>query len=159
MQDSYKQTVAGLLRKHHELLGDISEASSALVAKQAALDAIEAAIRVFDPTIPLTGEHKRRGKGVEGIHRFVLDMIRQHGSVTTLQVATALLEERGLDPRDKALLSNMRKRAGDALQKMRGRGRVTGERYGSGGELLWRVAGEQTGKPQLEVHMPLAEHN
>ena len=139
MHDSYKQTVAGLLRKHQELLGDIGEASAALLAKQSALDAIEAALRVFDPTVKLTTEHKRRGTGIDGLYRFLMDLMRAKGSITTLKAATALLQDRGLDVRDRALVSNMRKRAGDALQKMRRQGRVTGERYGNGGELEWRL--------------------
>lgn len=142
MQDSYKQTVAGLIRKHQELLGDIGEARSALLAKQSALDAIEAALRVFDPAIKLATEHRRRGEGVEGLHRFLLDLIRSEGSVTTLGAATALIRERGLDQRDRALLTQLRKRCGDGLQKMRRQGRVTGERYGNGGELEWRLKGQ-----------------
>lgn len=139
-RSGYEQTVAGLLRKHQELLGDITEARSALLAKQSALDAIEAALRVFDPTVKLATEHKRRGEGVEGLHRFLLDLIRAQGSVTTLGAATALIADRGLDQRDRALLTNLRKRCGDGLQKMRRQGRVTGERYGQGGELEWRLA-------------------
>jgi hypothetical protein len=142
MEDGYKQTVAGLLRKHQELLGDIGEASAALLAKQSALDAIEAALRVFDPAIKPATEHKRRGTGVDGLHRFLLDLIRSQGSVTTLGAATALIADRGLDERDKALLTNLRKRCGDGLQKMKRQGRVTGERYGNGGELEWRLAGQ-----------------
>jgi hypothetical protein len=140
MEHGYQQTVAGLLRKHQELLGDIGEASAALLAKQSALDAIEAALRVFDPTIRPATEHKRRGTGIDGLHRFLLDLIRAQGSVTTLGAATALIADRGLDQRDRALLSNLRKRCGDGLQKMRRQGRVTGERHGKGGELEWRLS-------------------
>lgn len=79
-------------------------------------------------TIKPASEHKRRGTQIEGLHRFILDMIRREGSATTLGAA-------------KALATAMRKRAGDALQKMRRQGKVSGERYGRGGELRWRLAG------------------
>ena len=140
MPSGYSQTIHGLLRKHRELLAEIEQANALLSGKQSALDAIEAALRVFDPSIVPATESRRRGDNiVNGLHRFLLNQIRQDGSVTTLGVATALLEARGLDHRDKALLTAMRKRCGDALQKMRRQGRVTGERYGKGGELEWRL--------------------
>ena len=141
MQDGYKQTVSGLLRKHRELLKEIADASALLSGKQSALDAIEAALRVFDPTIAPSTEHRRRGENIDGLHRFILEMLRRDGAVTTLSVAGALIEARGLDGRDKALATAIRKRAGDALQKMRRQGRVTGEPYRTGGELDWPLAG------------------
>lgn len=141
MRDGYKQTISGLLRKHRELLHEIADASALLSGKQSALDAIEAALRVFDPTIAPATEHRRRGANiVDGLHRFILDQLRRDSVITTLGAATALLEARGLDHRDKALLSAMRKRVGDALQKMRRQGLVTGERFGRGGEQKWRLA-------------------
>lgn len=140
MEDGYKQTVYGLLRKHKELLGDIAEATEALAVKQSALAAIEAAIRVFDPEhVPAT-EHQRRGAGTTGLYRFIAESLRKEGAVTTLGAAKALIRERGWDDRDKALATNVRKRVGDALHKMRTQGRVTGERYGNGGELRWRLS-------------------
>lgn len=138
-RSGYSQTIHGLIRKHAELLAEIRETSQALTAQQSALAAIEGALRVFDPTITLATEHQRRGASVDGLYRFLLDNMRREGCVTTLGAATALIAERGQDVDDKALVSAMRKRAGDALQKMRRQGRVTGERYGNGGELEWRL--------------------
>jgi hypothetical protein len=138
-RSGYTQTVHGLMRKHAELLNEIRETNVLLSGKQAALLAIEGALRVFDPTIALATEHQRRGDQVEGLYKFLLDMLRRDGAVTTLGVARALLADRGQDDRDRALLTAMRKRVGDALQKMRRQGRVTSERYGNGGELEWRL--------------------
>lgn len=141
MRSGYKQTVFGLLRKHAELLAEIEEASALLSGRQSALDAIEAALRVFDPAIVPATENRRRGKNiVNGMHRFLLERMRQEGSVTTLGAAVALMADRGLDHRDRTLLTSMRKRCGDALHKMRRQGRVTGARYGKGGELEWQLS-------------------
>ena len=106
MASGYKQTVFGLLRKHRELLVEIADASAALTAKQSALDAIEAALRVFDPTlVPATEYHRRGANIVNGMHRFILDTLREDGAVTTLGAAAALLKARGQDHRDRALLT------------------------------------------------------
>jgi len=138
-RSGYVQTIHGLQRKYAELLSEIRDTSILLSDKQSALAAIEGALRVFDPTIAIATEHQRRGDQVEGLYRFVMDAMRREGAVTTLGVAKALIAARGLDEADRALLTQLRKRVGDALQKMRRQGRVTGARYGNGGELEWKL--------------------
>lgn len=96
MEDGYKQTVFGLLQAQGIARGHRHDHGS-LAAKQSALAAIEAAIRVFDPLhVPAT-EHQRRGAGTTGLYRFVMESLRKEGAVTTLGIATALIRERGWD--------------------------------------------------------------
>ena len=141
MRDGYDQTVHGLLRKHSELLAEIEDASTALTAKQTALGAIEAALRVFDPSITPASESHRRGANlVNGLHRFLFDLMRQDGSVTTVGAARVLMQARGCDLADTVLVAAMKKRVGDALQKMRKRGQVASAKAGRGTELEYRLA-------------------
>ena len=137
----HEQTLAGLRRKQRELIADISDIQMTLSIRQAQLDAIDAAILIFDPTTLPAKDWQRRGAHTDGLYRFILDHLRKARTCTTVSVAEALMEARGLDRRDKVLWQNMRKRCGDALQKLKRDGKVTGERESKANDLTWRLNG------------------
>lgn len=67
-------------------------------------------------------------------------MLRRSGKpLRTLEAAAAIIAGRHIDPRDRVAVTLIRKRCGDALGKLRLKGVVTGERYGSESELEWRL--------------------
>jgi hypothetical protein len=145
MQDGYDQTLSGLLRKRAELAGEVEEARRKWEASGSALDAIDAAIRVFSPNIaPEDLPEKRQAPAYTGgtseIQRFMMDMLRRTGKpIRTLEAAAAVMAERHLDPRDRVTATLIRKRCADSFGKLRAKGIVTGEKYGSGSELEWRL--------------------
>ena len=148
MQDGYDQTLSGLLRKRAELAGEVRAAREALDARHAALDAIDAAIRVFAPDLTHDDMPERRSAPIHGaatseIRRFLIDLLRQRGGrpVRTLEAAHALYDAKGIDARDKVLATLLRKRVTDAFGRMRKLGLVEGRKFGSGAELEWRLAG------------------
>src|SRR3546814_20847565 len=131
MTDGYELTLSGLLRKREELAKEAATARGHLDAQLVALDAIDAAIRVFDPTIgpedlpqgkPLTQHPAGRSE----IRRFLIDFLRSTGRpVKTLEAHKALMEARGIDTRDKAPPVLLRKRTTDAqIGRASCRGRV-----------------------------------
>lgn len=146
MQDGYDQTLSGLLRKRAELAGEVKTAREALDAKHASLDAIDAAIRVFNPDIaaeylPVSAPVPVHAAATSEIRRFLLDQLRQRDgrAVRTLEAAQALYEAKGIDPRDRVLTTLIRKRVTDAFGRMRKLGLVEGRKFGSGSELEWRL--------------------
>lgn len=147
MQDGYDQTLSGLLRKRAELAGEVETARRAWDAASASLDAIDAAIRIFSPNLTPEDLPERRPApaftgGSSEIQRFLLDALRRTGKpLRTLEAAALIMDERGIDKRDRVAATLIRKRCGDALGRLRLRGVVTGEKYGSGSELEWRLTG------------------
>lgn len=146
MQDGYDQTLSGLLRKRGELAGQVVAHRDKLNSTMAELDAIDAAIRVFNPSIEREDlpeghivpiHHVQRGE----MQRFLLDLLRRSdGPVRTSDATVAVMAERELDRRDKALVTLIRKRVGDAFSRLRQSGHVTGVRFGSSNENEWRLA-------------------
>lgn len=146
MQDGYDQTLSGLLRKRAELAGEVTQAQEALNAKLVALDAIDAALRVFRPDLAPADMPERRAAPVHAgatseIRRFLIDQLRERGKVRTLEATDALIEARGIDRRDRVLATLMRKRVTDAFGRMRKLGMIEGQRFGSGSEREWRLTG------------------
>lgn len=147
MQDGYDQTLSGLLRKRAELSAEVHAARDTWEALSVSLATIDNAIRVFNPNIaaellpeakpapPFTG-------GTTQIQRFLLNMLRtSREPVRTLQAAALVMQDRQIDQRDRVASTLIKKRVGDAFSRLREAGHVTGERYGSGSELEWRLVG------------------
>lgn len=146
MAYEYQQTVSGLLRKRGELAGRVETARREWETAGVALNAIDAAIRVFSPEIAPEDLPERKPAppftgGASEVQRFLLDLMRRSGEpIRTLQAAAAVMAERGIDPRDRVAATLIRKRCADALGRLRAAGHVTGRKYGSGSELEWRLA-------------------
>ena len=146
MQDGYDQTLSGLLRKRAELAGEVETHRQRWEAAGMALDAIDAAIRVFNPNLNPEDLPERRPApaftgGVTLIQRFLLDVMRRIGKpLRTLEATDAMMAERGIDPRDRVAKTLLRKRCGDALGRLRMQGIVTSVKYGAGSELEWSLA-------------------
>lgn len=147
MQDGYDQTLSGLLRKRAELASETVSMRTALDDKLAALDAIDAAIRVFNPNLTPDDIPERRAvpphsATTSEMRRFLIDLLRSEGRpVKTLQATDALLEARGIDKRDRVAATLIRKRVTDAFRRMRQNGTVECRKFGSGSELEWRLTG------------------
>jgi hypothetical protein len=147
MQDGYDQTLSGLIRKRAELAAEVTSLRASLDTNLAALDAVEAVIRVFNPE--LAGEYLPVNRPavvlteVTGeVSRCLLTFMRERQGVPikTTEAAEELMRVKGMDPRDRFGSTLVRKRVTDAFRRLRDRGVVVGRRYGSGTELEWRLA-------------------
>ena len=135
--------LSGLIAKRAELLRDITIAKDKLAMCEADLASIEGAIRVFDPDIEL-GDKGRRVPAVhaapEGdMARYILDCLRAaKGPLKSSEIASYVMEQRQLDPRDKRLHGTMVERTYAALRRLRERGLVRSE-AGKAGLLAWTI--------------------
>jgi hypothetical protein len=149
--DGYSLTLAGLLRKRGELHLEVERARAQMTVALAALEHLDATIRVFKPDIDIGDLPERplppanaafRGE----VQRSLLDMIRKAGRpMTTLECTEAVMRQRGLDPSDRVLAGLIRKRTGHSLAGLRRKGMLDGHRYGKGPECEWTLTGREGG--------------
>ena len=145
MADGYDQTLSGLLRKRGELALEVETHRTAWEASSSSLEAIDRAILVFSPSLnyedlPIRKRPPIAKDGTTELQRFLLDMLRRSGgAVRTLQAASAMAADRGVDERDRVAMTLLRKRVADSFYRLRKKGMVTGAKYGSGSELEWRL--------------------
>jgi hypothetical protein len=135
-------TVSGLIEKHREVAGQIEHHRQIVNGLVFDLEALEHAIRIFDPDAnlgrakPVPAQHHAfRGE----MRRDVLTVLRgANGLLTSLDIARRVIMLRSL-PEDQETVTMMRKRTGAALWKLKVKGIVVevpqpGEYKG------WRVA-------------------
>ena len=143
MSDTYELTIAGLLRKRGELTIEVEAMRAQLGVALAALDHIDATIRVFKPDIDVADLPERpvpppnaafRGE----VQRFLLDTLRRaEGPMTTFQLADAVMISRQLNVGDRVLRKLIGSRTSNSLRKLAKSGWIDGRRYGKGSELEW----------------------
>lgn len=137
----------GLLRKRAEVAGEIDALRTRAAMLVAGLDHIDATIRLFKPDIDLADLPIKplpppsaafRGE----VQRFLLDTLRNASTaMTTHELATAIMLNRGLALADRVLFKLISSRTGHSLAKMRDNGMVTSERMSKVALLRWQIAG------------------
>ena len=144
MSDTYQLTMAGLLRKRAEVTSEIAVLQDRLRSTVAALDHLDATIRIFDPDADLAEPDRRPPpmfSGVRGeLTRFILDTLRAaSGPMLTVDVAKAVLATRGGNVADRRALTDVARKVGHALLKAKRRGSVASAPV-KGGQMTWWVA-------------------
>jgi hypothetical protein len=140
-----EHVLGGLIRKRAEIAGQIEAAQAALRELIIALDHVDAAIRLFDPTVDLDGIKPRRlpspHKAYRGDQtRIVLSALRQAaGPLTTKQIAMAVMAERGMNTADAAAVRLFSRRISATLRHHRDRGLLR-QIKDRGEFVLWEIA-------------------
>lgn len=120
-----QQALHALTRKYGEISGKIGKARLALQKLTAELEHIDAAIRIFDPTISI---RKIRAKNVSRrdprfkgeMTRIVLDVLRDASMPPTpREITQHLMAARGLAPEDRELFDVVLKRVRACLRAQR----------------------------------------
>jgi hypothetical protein len=131
--------ITALVAKRSEIAGLIISLEKQIHTHQAALAHIDAALRLFDPSVKLAGlapkrpPHARSPYFAQGeIADRCRKALRAGGEVTSESVAVQAMKEKGLDPTDRKLRSDFVRRILWALQRMNQRGTLdkVGERAG-----------------------------
>jgi hypothetical protein len=124
-QPNFSHVLYALTRKRAEIAGKIEHNQLMLRQLITELDHIDAAIRIFDPTIDLENIKPKpvppRHAAFKGeVTRIVLKMLRQaKAPLTSRDIALELMKQRGLSPDDRALSVVMVKRVCACLRKHR----------------------------------------
>lgn len=133
----HPNTVSGLVQKRAELSGQIEYAQIALRKLIADMDAIDSAIRIFDPNIDLPSIKRRRMPRANpsfrhDVQRISLETLRgADEAVTSRHIAHTVMTFRGLDIEDRNLERLMVSRVGACLRRLERRkivrGTITGK--------------------------------
>jgi hypothetical protein len=137
--------LSGLLAKRAELAGLIDHHHMHLRNLVIQLDNLDATIRLFKPDIDLEVVKPKplppRNAAFQGeVTRAILDKLRRvQRPLTTRELALHVMECRGLDNADAALLRTIVKRVSATLKHHKNRGVLTSER-GPDNHMLWNIA-------------------
>jgi hypothetical protein len=120
-----EHVLGGLTRKRAEIAGQIEHTQAALRKLVTDLDAIDAAIRIFDPEADIGAikakAYPPRHAALRGeMMRHVMGCLRTASEpVTSRDIATVVMKARGLNPDDAELTMTIRKRVGACVWKLK----------------------------------------
>ena len=120
-----EHVLGGLTRKRSEIAGQIEHTQAALRKLVADLDAIDAAIRIFDPQADIGAikakTYPPRHAAFRGeMMRHVMGCLRMASEpVTSRDIALVVMKARGLNPDDAELSVTIRKRVGACMWKLK----------------------------------------
>lgn len=131
MSEDRSHALSGLVNKRAEIAGKITQTRATLRQLLVDLEHVDAAIRIFDPAFDVEGIKPKapsptfavsfRGEFV----RLILDMMREaKGPVTTKEIAFRVMQERGLNTADPALVALFNRRTRALLYHYKERGAV-----------------------------------
>jgi hypothetical protein len=120
-----EHVLGGLTRKRAEIAGQIEHTQATLRKLVTDLDAIDAAIRIFDPEADIGAikakAYPPRHAAFRGeMMRHVMGCLRMATEpVTGRDIATVVMKARGLNPDDAELAVTIRKRVGACMWKLK----------------------------------------
>lgn len=137
--------VSGLIKKRAEISGRIEAIREETARLIAALDHLDASLRLFDPEIDFDDMPIKRLPPPNGafrgeFQRFLLETLR--GATrwqTTDQLTVKVMHQRRMNDADKALRVLTRKRVGHALTRLRNKRVVASRKVGGGAMLSWKI--------------------
>jgi hypothetical protein len=138
--------LSGLLRKRQSIADELKATQGKLRQLVLDIDAIDATIRLFDPDskvgIVRVRPIPRRHLAIRGESaRLILSMLRDaEGPMTTRDIVFRVMQARGLNAADKAMLYTMHCRVGTSLRGLRERGTMESSQ-GKGASVRWWLAG------------------
>jgi hypothetical protein len=125
-----EHVLSGLTRKRAEIAGQIEHTQATLRKLVIDLDAIDAAIRIFDPEADIGAikakTYPPRHAAFRGeMMRHVMGCLRMATEpLTSRDIATVVMKARGLNPEDAELLVTIRERVGACMWKLKQAGYV-----------------------------------
>ena len=143
MDENSQHTINGLLRKRDELLRENNELRERMAILTNDVEAIDRVLDTFGYQGELNGGTPRQSRIIlfyrNELRDYLLSELRKaDGPLSSRQLACLVCQCEGKDARDRRLLTDVTRRVGSALRKMRVTGVVEGER-GKDGSAVWRV--------------------
>jgi hypothetical protein len=143
--DATEITINQLVGKRADILFEISEAEKRIERLRAELVHLDIVLRMFRPelaveTLPIRYRRPTKSPyfGHGELTQRIYDALRQHGTISSVDVALAAMVEKGLDPdNDLRTRYDFIKRIARMLSDMHKRGKI--ERFGRGKSIQWRL--------------------
>jgi hypothetical protein len=138
-------TMNALVGKRADILFEIGEAEKRIDTLRAELVHLDAVLRMFRPDFKAEGlpvRHRRPTKSPYFAHgeltKRIFDALREHGTVTSFEIAAQAMRDKGLDPdNDKPTRTDFVRRVALVLGDMHRKGKVA--KIGRGRALHWRL--------------------
>jgi hypothetical protein len=140
--EGYKRAVSGLLRKRNEILADICESQERVGQSKNDLESIERCLALLGHEGELPTQKSKATRVNLYYRNEIRSFVRKQLSesetpLTTRELAERLIEHEGRDANDRRIRSDLIRRIGSSLYKMRNDGAARSEKNGS--EVLWRL--------------------
>ena len=138
--------VNGLLRRRQEVADRLETVQSQVRQLVLDLDALDATLRLFRPDVEIGVVRikpiPRRHAAVRyESSRLIYSLLREaKGSLTTRDLVRGIMEARGMNTADHAMVETMRLRLASTLRKLRHRGKLTAEKE-AGRNMRWGLVG------------------
>lgn len=148
--DTSTPVVSGLIRKRAELAGELEALHARIPALVAALNSVDATIRLFSPDLPLDEIAPKRARPRQAarpgqISRVIAPALREAGQpLTTQDLTLRVMEAHQLNVTDRNLFLTMQKRVLSSLRNLRMGETVRSDRE-AGGNLRWQLLGDWSG--------------
>lgn len=142
----YEHTINGLLQKRAEMMEEIAVTRERLAVLSNDVEAMDRVLERlgYDGEVKLTARVPRVVLFYRGeLRQFLAGQLRQHGPLTSRQMAEALIQMERKDARDNRMMADVVRRIGKALRQMQDAGIVTRTPEKVKGEYVWSVARSQ----------------
>lgn len=141
--ETYQHAISALMTRRVEMLEEL-----AIIREQQAriandLDALDRTLETlgYQGEVQLTARVPRVVLFYRGeLRQYLIAQLKEHGPLTSRQMAEALAKEEGKEIADRRMLTDIVKRMGKALRLMADSGLVTKTRDKVAGEYVWRLA-------------------
>lgn len=150
----FEHTVAGLLTKRQELMQEMAELRERMAVAANAVDALDMVLETFGFEENLEGRSPRAARIIlfyrNELRQFLLaQLTKANEPLSSRQLACFVCETEGKSSGDRRLLSEVTRRVGCALRKMRATKQVNGHR-GPDGSAVWYLPDRGWKGPKVE---------
>ncbi len=143
--DTSNPVLHGLLRKRQEIADKLELAQSQVRQLVLDIDAVDSTIRLFHPDVEIGVVRikpvpRRHAAVRHESSRLISAVLREAtGPMTTREIVRAVMEARGMNTADHAMVQTMLLRMGSALRKLKNRGKLIADRQ-DGKNQRWELA-------------------
>lgn len=143
MENDY--VVNGLLRRRQEITDKLEQVQAQVRQLILDMDAIDATIRLFKPDIEIGVVRvkpvpRRHAAHQHESSRMIFSLLREASEPPTTRILTRMImEARGMNTADHAMVDTMIKRIASTLRRLKHRGKLTADKN-DGKNMRWQLA-------------------
>jgi len=140
-----QNVINGLLRRRQEIADKLELAQGQVKQLVLDIDAVDSTLRLFQPDIEIGFVRikpipRRHAAGQHESSRLIYAVLREAPEpLTTRALVRAIMEARGMNTADHAMVETMRLRLATSLRKLRNRGKLVSDKE-NGRNMRWALA-------------------
>ncbi len=148
--DTSNPVLHGLLRKRQEVADKLELAQGQVRQLVLDIDALDSTIRLFHPDVGIGAVRikpvpRRHAAVRHESSRLIFGVLRDAaGPMTTRELVRAVMEGRGMNTADHAMVQTMKLRMASTLRKLKNRGKLVADKQ-DGKNQRWALAEAKTG--------------